>query len=154
MVYIDGTEQSITAAQFAICLAKFTGATLTAIYVVNTRALNDLLKAKIFLQEEELQYEDDLETDAARYLEHVDDLCRQKGVALETLTLKGSVHQELVTVVKERNIDMLCIGELSRIRSRRDEFYDEAERAMRSVGCSVIIVKNEERVNSLFESLS
>ena len=34
MVYIDGTEQSITAAQYAICLASFTGAEIIAHYVI------------------------------------------------------------------------------------------------------------------------
>ncbi|MHC4565785.1 MAG: universal stress protein, partial [Planctomycetota bacterium] len=37
MVYVDGTEQSVTAAQYAICLAAFSGAELIAYYVVNTR---------------------------------------------------------------------------------------------------------------------
>ncbi len=154
MVYIDGTEQSITAAQLAICFAKYTGARLTAIYVVNTRALDDLLKAKIFLEEEEVEYARDLEADAQRYLNHVAELCRQKGVEVETLNIRGSVHQEILDAVKERGIDILFIGELARIRSRRDEFYDEAERAMRSVGCSVLIVKNESRVWEIFQALA
>jgi hypothetical protein len=42
---------------------------------------------------------------------------------------------------------------LSRIRSRRDEFYDETERAMRTVACSVLIVKDEDRVWEMFEAL-
>ena len=48
LVYIDGTEESITAAQFALCLTQFTGAKLTAFYVINIKALDDLLKARIF----------------------------------------------------------------------------------------------------------
>jgi len=51
-------------------------------------------------------------------------------------------------------VDLLVIGELSRIRSRRDEFYDEAERAMRNVGCSVLIVKDEDKVWEMYQSLS
>jgi nucleotide-binding universal stress UspA family protein len=55
--------------------------------------------------------------------------------------------------VKDDEIDLLIIGELSHIRSRRDEFYDETERAMREVPCSVLIVKDEDRVWELFDSL-
>ncbi|HEX42671.1 MAG TPA: universal stress protein, partial [Phycisphaerales bacterium] len=36
---------------------------------------------------------------------------------------------------------------------RRDEFYDEAERAMRSAACSVLIVKDADRVWEMYESL-
>ena len=154
MVYIDGTEQSITAAQYAICLASSSHAQLIANYVVNTRAMEDLLRARIFLKDEQVEYEHDMETDAERYLNHVNELAVQKGVAIVKKQSKGSVHKELVKAVVEDEVDLLVIGELSRIRSRRDEFYDEAERAMRNVGCSVLIVKDEDRVWEMYQSLS
>ena len=150
LVNIDGSEQAITAAQYAICLAAGCGARLSAIYVLNIRALDDLVKTRIFLKSEEQEYERDLEADAEKYLAHVRQLARQKGVAVETVSCRGSVHQEVRRVVEEQEIDLLVIGELSRIRSRRDEFYNEAERAMRSVPCSVLIVKDEDRVWHLF----
>ena len=153
LVYIDGTEQSITAAQYALCLSKFTGAQLTAFYVINTKALDELLKSRIFLKEEQLEYERDLEEDATRYLNHVKELARSKGIALEMKSVTGNPNQELVKLVREEGFDLLVIGELSRIRSRRDEFFDETERAMRAVACSVLIVKNDDLVWELFESL-
>ena len=153
MVFIDGSEQSITAAQFALCIGKFTGADIIAFYVINTKALDDLLKARIFLKEEQLEYEHDLEEDAKRYLNHVEEIAREKGINIETKSVMGSVHQEVVKVVKEEGVDLLVIGELSRIRSRRDEFYDENERAMRAVPCSVLIVKDEDNVWEHFNAL-
>ena len=153
MVYVDGTEQSITAAQYAICLASFSNAQLVAYYVVNTRAMEDLLRARIFLKDEQVEYEHDMEADAERYLNHVNELAVQKGVAIEKRKSKGNVHKEIVKAVAEDDIDLLVIGELSRIRSRRDEFYDEAERAMRNVGCSVLIVKDEDKVWEMYQSL-
>ena len=153
MVYIDGTEQSVTAAQYAICLASFSGAQLTAYYVINVKAVEDLLKARIFLKDEQVEYERDMEADAERYLNYIEELAAQKGVTITKKRGKGSVHKEIVEAVKENDIDLLVIGELSRIRSRRDEFYDESERAMRTVPCSVLIVKDEDRVWELYESL-
>ena len=154
MVYIDGTEQSITAAQYAICLASSSHAQLIANYVVNTRAMEDLLRARIFLKDEQVEYEHDMETDAERYLNHVNELALQKGVTIVKKQSKGSVYKEIVKAVVEDEVDLLVIGELSRIRSRRDEFYDEAERAMRNVSCSVLIVKDEDRVWEMYQSLS
>lgn len=153
MVYVNGTEESITAAQFALTIAAATGATLKVFYVVNTKALNDLVTARIFLKEEQMEYEHDLQADAQRYLNHVKDLARTKGIPIETESATGNVHQEIVNRVREEDIDLLLIGELSHIRSRRDEFYDESERAMRAVPCSVLIVKDEERVWELYNSL-
>ena len=51
----------------------------------------------------------------------------------------------------QRGPERLC--ELPRIRSRRDELYDEAEQAMRSVTCSVLIVKDEDAVYDMYEAL-
>lgn len=153
LVYIDGTEQSLTAAQYAICLSRMTGARLAAMYVVNTRALTDLLKARIFLQAEHEEYRRDLEADAERYLNHVRELGRQKGLAIETISVSGTVHQEIRAAVTARGVDLLVIGELSHIHSRRDELYNETERAMRHVPCSVLVVKDPDRVWQIFESL-
>jgi nucleotide-binding universal stress UspA family protein len=154
MVHIDGTEQAITAAQYAICLASSSHAELIAYYVVNTRAMEDLLRASIFLKDEQVEYEHDMEADAERYLNHVNELAVQKGVTIVKKKSKGSVHKEIVKAINEEEVDLLVIGELSRIRSRRDEFYDEAERAMRNVSCSVLIVKDEDKVWEMYQSLS
>jgi nucleotide-binding universal stress UspA family protein len=153
MVYIDGTEQSVTAAQYAICLASSSGAELVACYVVNIRAMEDLLKARIFLQDEQVEYEHDMEADSERYLNYVNDLAAKKGVSITKKQSRGSVHKEIVDIVNKEQIDLLIVGELSRIRSRRDEFYDETERAIRMVNCSVLIVKDQDKVWEMYESL-
>jgi nucleotide-binding universal stress UspA family protein len=153
LVYLDGTEQSLTASQYAICLCRTIGAQLIALYVINTRALSDLVKTRIFLKEEQEEYRRDLEADAEKYLNHVRNMARQKGLIIETISVSGTVHQEIKNKIAELDIDLLVIGELSRIRSRRDELYNESERAMRNVPCSVLIVKDEERVWEIFESL-
>ena len=153
MVYVDGTEQSVTAAQYAICLASSTGAELIAYYVINTRAVEDLLKARIFLKDEQVEYEHDMEADAERYLNYINELAVKKGVSVIKKRSRGNVHREIVDSVETDDVDLLVIGELSRMRSRRDEFFDETERAMRAVSCSVLIVKDEDRVWEMYESL-
>ena len=153
MVYVDGTEQSVTAAQYAICLASSSGAELIAHYVINTRAVEDLLKARIFLKDEQVEYEHDMEADAERYLNYINELAIKKGVSIIKKRSRGNVHREIANSIEAEDVDLLLIGELSRIRSRRDEFFDETERAMRAVPCSVLIVKDEDRVWEMYESL-
>ena len=153
LVFIDGTEESIAAAQYAVALSLKTKAALTALYVINTRALDDLVKSRIFIQSEQQEYQLDLEQDAQRYLNHVRELARQKGVAMETIKVSGAVQVEIKRKIEELDIDLLVIGELSRIRSRRDELYNEAERAMRSVRCPVLVVKNTDALWDLFEQV-
>ncbi|MDC7123954.1 MAG: universal stress protein [Spirochaetales bacterium] len=153
LVYIDGSELSLTAAMYAITLAKTLDSELTALYVVNTRALNDLVSARIFLAEEEMDYHKDIEQDAERYLKHVAKLADKKEVRLITKSLSGTVHREIKNEIKENDYDLLVLGGISNIRSRRDELFNETDRAMRSVKCPVLIVKDEESVWDLYDNL-
>ena len=153
IVYVDGSEASITAAMYAIVLAKSMGASLTALYVVNTRALQDLVAARIFLEIEQDEYKQDMEADAFRYLNHVRKLAEKKGLAIETVTASGSINREIKTQVRDLDADLLVIGGISQIRSRRDEIINETERAMRSVPCSVLIVRDDDRTWDLYEAL-
>ena len=57
LLFVDGSEECITAAQYGIALARASGAELKAIYVVNVSVLKELVKARIFVQIEEMDYE-------------------------------------------------------------------------------------------------
>ncbi|MGM0431391.1 MAG: universal stress protein [Spirochaetota bacterium] len=151
LVYIDGTEESLTASQYAILLSRRLECSLYGAFVINTHALNDLLKSHIFIESEQMEYQRDLEGDADKYLRHFETIALSKGVHPHVIKKSGIVNVILKEIVKAHDIDLLVIGELSRIRSRRDEFLNETERAMRSVPCSVLMVKDEDRVWDLFE---
>ena len=153
MVYVDGTEQSITAAQYAVVLAKTLGAELYALYVVDTRALAELVKSRIFLEAEQDEYRRDLEGNAVRYLNHVRELARRKGVSVTTDQSSGAVNVEIKNKMAQHGIDLLVIGDIPQIRSRRDELYNETERAMRTVQFPVLIAKGEDRIWDMYESL-
>ena len=153
LVYIDGSEASISAAMYSVALAKTSEASLTALYIVNTRALNDLVKARIFLKTEEDEYHHDLEKDADRYLNHVKRLGSEKNVEIQTLSLSGTIHREIKDEIKRGDYDLLVLGGVSQIRSRRDEFFNETDRALRSVNCPVLVIKDDEKVWDIFESL-
>jgi nucleotide-binding universal stress UspA family protein len=154
LVYIDGSEESVTAAQFAVVLAKDLRAELSAIYVINTRALDDLVKSRIFLASEQEDYAHDIEKDAERYLNHVKNLAAQKGVTLRAVKKRGTPFLEIKSEIEAWGVDLFVIGEISKIRSRRDEFFNETERAMRNVRCSVLMVKDEERVWKMYDGLA
>jgi nucleotide-binding universal stress UspA family protein len=153
LVYLDGSEESVTAAQYAIVLSKLLRAELTALYVINTRALDDLVKSRIFLASEQEDYTRDIEKDAERYLNHVKNLALQKGVMIRAVKKRGTPFLEIKAEIEAWGVDLFVIGEISKIRSRRDEFFNETERAMRNVHCSVLVVKDEEHVWKMYETL-
>lgn len=153
MLYIDGSESSITAAQLAIAMAKEYGSTLRVMYVVNENLLTELLKAKIFVQMEKMDYERDLEEDGKRYLNYIVKLADRKGLQIETVLGKGVVHEEVAREVDDCSADLLIQGELGEVLSLRDSFYEEGERILRKVKCPVMVVRGRDRIERMFDDL-
>ncbi|HAF85287.1 MAG TPA: universal stress protein, partial [Sphaerochaeta sp.] len=120
VVYLDGSESSMTAAMYGIKMAVEHKANLTAVYVVNTKALSELVKAGIFVAIERDEYQRDLQADADRYLRHVTKLAAQVHLEIETVKLEGATHVVVKQLLKERHADLLVLGGITDIRSRRE----------------------------------
>jgi nucleotide-binding universal stress UspA family protein len=152
VVYLDGSESSLTATMYAIKLAKENDARLTAVYVVNTRALGELLKAGIFVASERDEYQRDLQSDAERYLRHAAKLAKQKDLEIETVKLEGTVHVSVRALLKERHADLLVMGGVTDIRSRREELASDTDRLLRTAPCPVLVVRDDDDIWFEFES--
>jgi len=154
LLYVDGSEECIAAAQYGIMLAKHVNAELMALYVVNVSMLEELVKAKIFVKIEEMDYEQDLEQDGKRYLNYITELGNSKGVTIKTELTKGVVNRVVAEKITEWDIDLMIMGELEPILSRRDTYHDEAELVFRKAGCSVLVAKDANRIEQIFNALS
>ena len=153
LLYVDGSEECIAAAQYGIILAKILQAELFALYVVNISLLKELVKARIFVKIEEMDYEHDLEQDGERYLKYVLQLAQAKNVPIKTELVKGVVNKELVNKIDEWGIDLLIMGELEPVLSRSDAYHDEAELIFRKARCSVLVVKEIDRVEQIYNQI-
>jgi len=153
LVYIDGSGESYSAVRLSVVLARSMGAELFALAVVNTRALGELVQAHIFLEAEREEYRRDLEGDVERYVNRVRELGRKKGVAVTAESVSGAVCEEIRNAVARHGADLLVLGEVAEVRSRREELAAETERAARMVPCSVLIAKDEDRIDDLYEAL-
>ena len=152
-VSVAGVTSSIVTAKYAICLSKLLGAKLTALYVINEKALRELLRSRIFVEIEARDYERDLNDQGRNFLERVKKMAECKGVEYEGLLLRGVIHEEVVNTAEELGVDLLVMGELKEILSRTEIFYDEGERIFRKSRCPVVVVKNPESVERLYKEL-
>jgi nucleotide-binding universal stress UspA family protein len=153
LLYVDATEAALAAARYAVALAKQYGSELHAVYVVNEKMLDELLRAKVFIEEEGLDLGRDLEEDGRRYLSFVERLAANKDVSITTELLKGNVHREVVDTAKQMGASLIIIGEIEEALSRKDSFYDEAEMILRRAECPVLVVKGETIVEDLYDSV-
>jgi nucleotide-binding universal stress UspA family protein len=153
LIYVDGSEECILASQYAIALAKYSEAELIALYVVNISLLEELVKARIFVKIEEMDYQQDLEQDGKRYLNYISELAKAKGVEIKTELVKGVVNKEVIQKTEEWGIDLLVMGELEPILSRSDSYHNESELIFRKAKCSVLVVKNPHIVENIYNVL-
>ncbi|MDD5775138.1 MAG: universal stress protein, partial [Candidatus Omnitrophica bacterium] len=79
VVSIAGSAASLVTAKYAVALAKLLSVKLVALYVVDKKVLQDLLKSPIFVDVEARVYERDLEQQGAGILERIARMAQEKG---------------------------------------------------------------------------
>ena len=144
LVYLDGSEASLSAAMYSVLLAKASGADLHALYVVNTKALQDLVKARS-------EYLADLNKDAGRHIRHIEKLAKLKGVGVTGQIVEGLPSAQVVKYIKDHSVDLLVLGPVNMIRSRREELTSESDRMLRTAPCPVLVSRDDEKLWQMFE---
>lgn len=153
VVALAGAPGSLITAKYAIYLAKILQVKLFAIYVINEKVLNELLKSRIFVEVEAREYDRDLEQQGRVFLERVRKLAESKGVECEGILLRGVVSDEVVNKTRELGADILLMGELKELKSRTEVFYEEGERIFHRAPCPVLVVKNPVAVENLYKEI-
>ena len=153
MVFVESSFEAMVAAQFAVFLARTFKCDLVAMYVVDVKTMEDLVKLHVFVKAERMDFEHELEEDGRSYLEQVRELAAEKGVEVQTILAKGEVSREVIQKVKELEVDLLVMAEVEELQTSRDFLFSETERILRKVPCTVVVVKDEARVKELYSAL-
>lgn len=99
LVPTDGHESTEQAIREAVALAGEHGATLHALYVVNSAAVAPGVDF------------DDLEEIGRQAVDHVADLARERGVErVERTVTHGLRHRAILTYAEEHGIDLVVMG--------------------------------------------
>ena len=139
---VNGSDASVLAAKYSIVMAKLYSCRLNVVYVVDTATIKQLTLSKIFIQEESLEYEMSLEANGRRYLSFVEELARDKGLAIEREIRKGAVYTEILTAADERKADLIVLGGWEKDRSSRDIIGHAHREIMINAKCPVMVVKS------------
>jgi nucleotide-binding universal stress UspA family protein len=142
IVPLAGGPPSIITAKYAIYLAKLLQVKLTAVYVVDENAIQELLKSRVFVEIEAKEYEIDMEQQSKLFMQRVKTLAENKKVEFDSFVLKGEIHSEVARVAKELGSDLLVMGDLKEVLSWQEALYSEGERIFRESSCPVVVVKN------------
>lgn len=156
VVAVNGSEQSVHAAMYAIMMASQYKCQLKAIYVVDTATLKQLELSKLFLSDESERYEKNLEADGNRNLKFIESLAKQKKVEIETELRKGAIWSELIQTAEDYEADLIILGGkehgASSMKSvlHHDKISATNSEIIGSAGCNVLVVREPE-IEKLFK---
>lgn len=144
LVVVNGSESSVHAARYALCLAKAYGTEVSAVYVVDTATIRQLALSRIFVPDESQEYEESLEASGRRLLAFVKELGAQLGVEVETVLRKGAIPVEVISCAEESGADCILIGQSEHGTPFRDTHVDTYLEIAKNATCALLIVKGKQ----------
>ncbi|MCH5288760.1 MAG: universal stress protein [Treponema sp.] len=148
LVAVNGSENSLHAAMYAIMLAKQQNCAVRAVYVVDTATIRSLTLTKVLISEEGAYYAGNLEANGQRYLDQVVELGKSKGVAVETELRRGAVFSEIVKAADDYKASLILAGGTA----YKTAFSGGTDELIDNVRCNVLFV-HAPHVDKLFKLL-
>jgi nucleotide-binding universal stress UspA family protein len=139
LIATDGSETSMRAAENAVSIGKKTGATVTAVYVVDVHRLAQLpgytampgIKDNLM----ELMFKEGGEA-----LEEIGDMARDAGVAYERAVAEGDPGEELLKLCNDQGFDLIVLGTIGKSGLKRFLLGSVAEKVVRHSHVPVLVV--------------
>ena len=141
LVLVDGTDASYRAADAAIGLARDLGARLTAMAVVDTETLRQLLSVKILVDAEMGEFEKELEASSRRQLAEVADRAADRKVVADQALLTGNTETIVPREVQQREVDLIALGGFQSSKVSRDLLARQRQQIIDRAACPVLVVK-------------
>lgn len=141
LILVDGTDSSYNAADAAIELARSLGAKLTAMAVVDTDTLRQLLSVKILVDAEMGEFERELQESSRRQLAEVCQRALDRKVLAEEVLLTGNTETIVPREVAERGVDLIALGGFQSSKVTRDLLARQRQQIIDRARCPVLVVK-------------
>jgi len=137
LVPTDGSQTIDGTLSHAIRMAADTGATIQALFVIDTRVIH----ATSGELREDLA--DDLAEQGAAAVEHVADRAAEAELDVETAVRKGTPDKEIITYADEHDTDVIVIGTHGKTpREKLQSLGSVSERVVDTAEMPVFVIKN------------
>lgn len=140
LLLAESTDEGMEAARSAIALAGDEEATLLILSVVDSHTLKQLLKNRIFVEDEMEQYEQDLEKSAQKQLNYVAQLASKAKVEHRTSLVRGACHTSVLNKQKETDADLLIMGTYRATTVKTELMGREKQLIIDEIPCPVLLV--------------
>lgn len=141
LVLVDGTESSFHAADYAIELAHCVGAQVTAMAVVDTDTLRQLLNVRILVDSEMAEFERELAESGQHQLDEVRHRAMSHRVKFDDVLRSGNSEDIVPIELSRRGIDLLVMGAFESNRVKFDLLARQRQQVLDRASCPILLVK-------------
>jgi len=138
VIATDGSENTRNAISYGIKFAKFSGATVYALYVMDTSSLT-----QSFTAGKELMYEL-LKKEGQKAISKVKECGEASGVEVKEVLMEGHPSKDIIDFAENKDIDLIVMGTLGKTGLNRFLMGSVAEKVVRNSKVPVMVVRNEE----------
>jgi len=140
LLLAEGTDEGMQAARDAINLAADEDAMLVMVSVVDTNTLRQLLKYRIFIEDEMRQYEQELEQSCRKQLDYLSQLAKKVNARHRAELLTGACHTAILEQQKHSRADLLVMGAFQATTVKTNLLAREKQLIIDEIPCPVLLV--------------
>ena len=138
VVAIDGSDYSMKAADYAINLAKTTGAEIYALNIIDISSI-----FKVLPQTMKKELNDIGRQEARRMFQDVEDIAKKRGVEIRTeiIETSESVADAMIKYAEEKKIDLIVVGTKGKSGMTKALLGSVASKIVTYSPCPVLVVR-------------
>lgn len=140
VIATDGSENSQRAISYGIEIAKLSGATVHALYVLDTSSFSSIPMDAGW----EAMYEI-LKTEGGKAVSEVKERGEASGIEVREVLLEGHPSSEIIEFAENNNADLIVMGTLGKTGLDRFLMGSVAEKVVRGSKVPVLVVRSEEQ---------
>ncbi|MGB9941137.1 universal stress protein [Methanosarcina sp.] len=140
VVATDGSENSQRAISYGVEIAKLSGATVHALYVVDTTSFSSIPMDAGW----EVMYET-LRKEGEKAISDVQKRGEVSGVEVREVLLEGHPSNEIIDFAENNNADLIVVGTLGKTGLDRFLMGSVAEKVVRGSKVPVLVVRSEKQ---------
>ena len=140
LLLAEGTDEGMQAARDAIHLAADEDAMLVMVSVVDTNTLRQLLKYRIFIEDEMREYEQELEQSCRKQLGYLAQLAEKMNARHQAELLTGACHTAILEQQRRSRADLLVMGAFQATTVKTNLVAREKQLIIDEIPCPVLLV--------------
>jgi nucleotide-binding universal stress UspA family protein len=136
LVPVDGSENSRRAFDKALSLAKDSGATLTAIHVIES-------PPTVYVESQKLL--DNLlanyRKESSKVLDQFEEIAEKQGIKIQAFIMEGDPASNIINYAKNEGFDMIVIGSRGLGKIKEMMLGSTSRKVIHYAHCPVLVVK-------------